>query len=106
MSLYLTQVTYTSEAWATLVQNPQHRIEAVRPVVEQLEGTLHGGWLAFGEHNIVLLVEFPHETRTAAFAMAAATEGTLKAIKTTRLIPAEETGEAMALAAGAGYPPE
>ena len=40
MSHYLFQAAYTSDAWAAMVKNTQDRIEAIRPVVEGLGGTL------------------------------------------------------------------
>ena len=49
MPHYLMQVAYTPEAWATLSKNPQNRLEAVRPVVEDLGGKMEAGYLSFGE---------------------------------------------------------
>jgi hypothetical protein len=40
MALYLYQVSYTSEAVAALVREPQDRIEAVRPAIEAMGGKL------------------------------------------------------------------
>ena len=47
----LIQVAYTPEAWATMIKNPQDRIEAVRPAVESVGGKLDAGYLAFGEYE-------------------------------------------------------
>jgi len=43
MSLYLTQIAYTPEAWKSLVNNPQNRFEAVRPAIEKLGGKVING---------------------------------------------------------------
>ena len=51
------------EAWSGLVKNPQNRLEAVRPVVEKLGGKIEGGWLAFGEYDIVLVCQMPKRQR-------------------------------------------
>ena len=40
MPLYMYQVSYTPEAVAALVREPQDRAEAVRPVIEALGGKL------------------------------------------------------------------
>jgi len=53
MAHYLLQVTYAPEAWAALVDEPQSRTEAVQPAVEQLGGTVHSTWLAFGEYDVI-----------------------------------------------------
>ncbi len=103
MPSYLIQGAYTPDAWAALVKQPQNRVEAVRPVVEKLGGKLQHAWLAFGEYDIVFVVEMPENTAAAAFAMAIAAGGALKAFKTTPLLSVEEGVEAMRKAQGAGY---
>ena len=40
MPLYMYQLSYTPEAVAALVREPQDRIEAVRPAIEALGGKL------------------------------------------------------------------
>ena len=100
---YLLQLTYTPDAWAAMVNQPQNRVEAVRPVVEKLGGKLEHGWLAFGEYDAVVVVEMPENADAAAFAMAIAAGGAMKTIKTTPLLSVEEGIEAMRKAQGAGY---
>jgi uncharacterized protein with GYD domain len=72
---YLLQLAYAPDAWAAMVNQPQNRVEAVRPVVEKLGGKLEHGWLAFGEYDAVVVVEMPENTDAAAFAMAIAAGG-------------------------------
>jgi uncharacterized protein with GYD domain len=88
-----------------MVKQPQNRLEAVRPVIEKLGGKFEHAWLAFGEYDIVSVVELPENTDAAAFAMAASAGGAIKALKTTPLLSAEEGVEAMRKAQGAGYRP-
>ena len=103
MPTYLLQLAYTPDAWAAMVNQPQNRVEAVRPVVEKLGGKLEHGWLAFGEYDAVVVVEMPENADAAAFAMAIAAGGAMKTIKTTPLLSVEEGIEAMRKAQGAGY---
>jgi len=105
MSHYLLQVAYSPEGWAAQVKNPQNRIEAVRPAVEKLGGKLREAWYAFGEYDLVALLEMPDNASAAAFAVAAAAGGAVKAIKTTPLMSVEEGMEAVRKAGGAGYAP-
>jgi uncharacterized protein with GYD domain len=77
-----------------MVKQPQNRLEAVRPVVEKL---------AFGEYDIVGVVELPENADAAAFAMAVAAGGAAKVFKTTPLLTVEEGVEAMRKAQEAGY---
>src|SRR3989304_3290120 len=57
MASYLIQASYTPEAWAAQVKNPQNRIEALRPVVAQSGGKIVCGYYTFGEYDIMLIVE-------------------------------------------------
>jgi len=105
MPHYLLQAAYTPEAWQTLIKSPQNRIEAVRPNIERLGGKLIGGWSAFGDYDTILIVELPSSVDAAAFAIAAAGGGSLRAVKTTPLLTAEEAVEAARKASTSGYKP-
>jgi uncharacterized protein with GYD domain len=105
MPHYLMQVSYTPEAWATLSKNPQNRLEAVRPAVEDLGGKIETGYLSFGEYDLVVIGEFPSNTEAAAFAIVASAGGAVRAFKTTPLLTANEGVEAMARSSGSGYEP-
>jgi uncharacterized protein with GYD domain len=103
MPQYLQQISYTPEGWQALVKNPQDRIEAVRPAIEKLGGKIEGAWFAFGDHDIVLIVNMPTNVEVAAFAIAVAGGGACKSVKTTPLLSTAEAVEAMKKAAGSGY---
>jgi uncharacterized protein with GYD domain len=105
MAQFLVQVAYTSEAWASLVKNPQNRIPAVTAVVEKLGGKLLHGWLSFGDYDTVVVMEMPDNVSAAAFAATIAGGGACRSIKTTPLLSADEGVAAMKKAAGSGYQP-
>ena len=105
MAHYLFQVAYTSDAWAAQVSHPQNRIEVIRPVIERLGGHLECAYFAFGEYDVVGIMEMPDHVSAAALSLAASAGGGLKAVKTTPLLMIEEGIEAMKKAAGAGYRP-
>lgn len=105
MPYYMLQSTYTPEAWATLVKKPQNRTEVIRSAVEKLGGSIEGSWLAFGEHDIVLICKMPDAVSAAAFSIAVAAGGALKSSKTTPLLTIEEGLEAMKQAGKTGYRP-
>jgi uncharacterized protein with GYD domain len=105
MAKYLFQATYTSEAWAAQVRNPQSRVEVWRAAIERLGGRIECVYYAFGEYDIVGIVETPDNVSMAAMALAVAAGGAGKAIKTTPLMTIEEGIEAMRKASGTGYRP-
>ncbi len=105
MQHYLLQASYTPEGWEALVKNPQNRFESIRPAVEKLGGKIEHGWLAFGEHDIVAILQMADNVGAAALAIAFAAGGALKSVKTTPLMSAEQGIEAMKKAATCGYRP-
>ena len=88
-----------------MLKKPEDRTKAIRPVIEKLGGSLVGAWFAFGEHDLVVIVEFPDNVSAAAFSLAATAGGALRSIKTTPLIDLAEGIGAMKRAAESGYRP-
>jgi uncharacterized protein with GYD domain len=105
MPLYMYQATYTSDAWKTQLENPQNRLEQVRPAVEAIGGRIVGLYYAFGEYDVVAIIEAPDNVSMSALALAVAGGGAMKAGKTTVLMTPEEGLEAMRRASGTGYRP-
>ena len=105
MAHYLMEVGYTSEAWKTLIKKPEDRTKAIRPVIEKLGGSLESAYFAFGDYDLVLIVEFPDNVGVAAFSLAASAGGACRSIKTTPLLAINEGVGAMKRAAEAGYRP-
>src|SRR6266403_4338719 len=105
MPRFLHQVSYTSEALARLIANPQDRFEVVRGPIEKLGGKLEHGYFAFGDHDAVLITEMPDNVSAAAIALAFAAGGSLRNCQTTALMSNAEGLEAMRKAATCGYQP-
>src|SRR5215510_10156669 len=105
MAVYLFQGAYTSAAWAAQLRHPQNRVELVRSVIEGQGGKLLSVYYAFGEYDVIAIVEFPDNVSAAAVTLAIAGGGGFKAQKTTVLMSIEEGLEAMRRASGTGYRP-
>jgi len=105
MPHYLCQISYTAEGWVALLKKPQDRIEAVRPAIERLGGKVEGAWFAFGESDLIVILDMPDNTSAAAFAMAAAGGGAVKSYKTTPLMSIDEGIDALKQGAQSGYKP-
>ena len=75
MPHYLIQVAYNTRGIAGLVKEPQDRIEKVRPAVEALGRRIECAHYAFDEHDIVLTVEMPDNSKAAAMALAVGAGG-------------------------------
>lgn len=105
MATYLLQYSYTPESWAALVKKPTNRREAVETAVSQMGGKLLGCWFAFGEHDLVVIVEGPDNVSVAAGSILVAASGGFKHLKTTVLLTMEEGLSAMQKAGSMSYKP-
>ena len=105
MALYMYQATYTPEAVAAQINNPQDRIEAVRPAIEDLGGKILAGGYSFGEYDVLFIYEASDDTAAAGFALAVAAGGAVRAAKTTRLLTSGEWVDSLRKAQGSPYQP-
>jgi uncharacterized protein with GYD domain len=103
MPFYCHQVSYTKEAWARLMDNPQDRLEAVRAPIEKLGGSLQTSFFAFGEFDVLAITEMPDNISAAAIAIAFAAGGAVANIRTTPLLTASQAVEALRKAGICGY---
>ncbi len=105
MAHYLVQASYTTEALAALVKNPQNRSEVVRKAIENMGGKMVGAWFSFGDQDVVIVAEMPDSVSVAALAISVAAGGSLKNTKTTPLFTFEEGLEAFKKAGSSSYVP-
>ncbi len=95
MPHYLVQLAYTPEAWAAQIKHPASRVDVVRPLLERLGARFETTYLAFGEYDVVFIMEAPENVSAAAVALAITAGGACKSFKTTPLMTIEEGIEAM-----------
>ena len=95
MPRYLLQISYTPEAWAAQLRNPQNRLEVVGPAVESVGARFESVYFTFGEYDVIIIAEAPSNVTAAALSLAFSAGGAIKAIKTTPLMTIEEGVEAM-----------
>jgi uncharacterized protein with GYD domain len=105
MARYLVQAAYTSEAWATLMHEPQDRTRPVRTMVENIGGRLEAFYVSFGEYDLVSIVELPDNIAAAAVSIASSAGGAIRAIRTTPLLTIDETMQALTQAQTLDYEP-
>jgi len=104
MALYMTQFSYTTEAWQAMVKNPQDRSGVLRDQIEKLGGKLMELYFSFGDYDGVAFYEYPGNTDCVAGVLAVVCAGHLKAVKTTVLLSADELVQSMKKAGGTVYP--
>jgi uncharacterized protein with GYD domain len=95
MSHYLLEIAYTPEAWAAQLQEPKDRAEVIKPVLESVGARFECLYYAFGDRDIVGIVEAPDNVSAAAISLAFNAGGALKSCRTTPLMTVQEGLEAM-----------
>src|ERR1700737_5104293 len=78
---------YTTEAWAKMIDNPGDRTAAVTKVLEGLGGKLESFYWSFGDDDFLGIIEAPDDIAAAAFSVAVGSTGTLRNLRTIKLIP-------------------
>jgi uncharacterized protein with GYD domain len=105
MPLYLVKFSYTPEAWAKLIKEPEDRRETIGPLLEAAGGKLHGLWFAFGDHDGYVLAEGTDNTTVASVLVTVAGSGAFRSVSTTVLLTVEETLDALRRAQSITYRP-
>jgi len=107
MPFYMFQARYTAAAIKAMVDNPQDREAAARPLIEAVGGKLHHLFFCFGADDVIALIEAPNDEAMAAGAMAVGASGAFSGGATTKLMTSSEAMGAMAAArkAAAHYKP-
>jgi|RhiMethySRZTD1v2_1073278.scaffolds.fasta_scaffold140356_4 uncharacterized protein with GYD domain len=96
MPLFMYQAAYTPESWAAQIKNPQNRVERVgREACEAVGGKLIGGWLCFGEYDLVIVADVPDVESMSGIALAIAAGGAIKTSRTTPLMTGAQGVEAL-----------
>ena len=98
MSYYLYQLSYSKEAIKAMVANPTDREAAARKLIEALGGKLHYLFFAFGQYDVICLIEGPDDKFMMAGAAAVASAGTVSASSTVKLMTAADAMAAMTMA--------
>lgn len=98
MSMYLYQIAYSQNAIKAMVAAPTDRETAARKLIEALGGKLHHLFFAFGEWDIVCLIEGPDDQMMMAGAFAVGSTGTISRCATTKLMTASDAMTAMNMA--------
>jgi uncharacterized protein with GYD domain len=98
MSYYLYQLSYSKDAIKAMVANPSDREAAACKLIEAIGGKLHHLFFAFGQYDVICLIEAPDDKAMMAGAAAVASAGTVSASSTIKLMSAADAMSAMTMA--------
>ena len=95
MAKYLIQGTYTAEGLQGLKKDKATgRAQAVKKLIEGVEGKLEAVYFAMGEHDVVMIVDVPDLVTAAALSFTVSASGLVRT-KSTALLTVEETDRAL-----------
>ena len=105
MPLYLYQASYTPQSLAAQMKSPANRLDIVAEQIRSVGVRLVAGGFAFGDHDVVVVMEAPDDTTMAAVSIAIGAGGAVRNTRTTRLLSGVEYVEALKKASSVGYRP-
>jgi uncharacterized protein with GYD domain len=96
MPKYLVRASYTAEGLEGLLKDKASgRKAAVAEAIETLGGKLESIYFAFGEDDVVVVLDLPDNIAAARLAIAVGASGLIRT-KTTALLTVEEADQALA----------
>lgn len=90
MAKYAVIGGYTADAWAKMIENPGDRVAAVTKVAEALGGKVESFYWSFGDDDYLAIVDAPDDVTAAAFSVAVGSSGSLRNLRTIKLITVDE----------------
>lgn len=101
MPIYISRGKFMTEAVKGMLARPENREEAVANLFKSVGGKLIGWYLTFGQHDWLVIGEFPDEKVAASAILAAAAGGSLSDIETTVAMTSKDAAATFEAAANA-----
>ncbi len=105
MPHYMLRASYTTDALATLVNQPEDRTAVVTSLVESLGGSIDAFYYALGDNDLFLIIDMPDTITAVAASIAAASGGAVRTDTTTAQLAPAEMVAAFTQAGSASYSP-
>jgi uncharacterized protein with GYD domain len=96
---YLIEVGYTPQSWSTQIDKQANVVERITPALDACGAKLQCLYYAFGDVDLVGVIDFPTPEDAAAFALAVGSSGALRLYRTTPLLSIDQGIESLRRAA-------
>jgi uncharacterized protein with GYD domain len=93
MARYAIFFTYSSDAWARMINNPGDRTAAVRQLLGSIGGNLESAYWMLGAHDGFVVADVPDSVRAAALSVAVGSSGSFKHLETHELFTQDQLGQ-------------
>ncbi len=101
MAKYAVFFSYTSEAWARLIQSPSDRTVAVRQLTSSVDGSFDSMYWMTGSHDGFAIIDTPGSISAAAVSVAVNSTGAFKNVETQELLTQEQLSQVLSRAKAA-----
>ena len=107
MTNYLVECSYTPQALAALIKQPQNRLDtAIKPLIEKAGGRVTNGWFSGNtDRHVIFVAELPNTVTTATISYAVEATGALRDLRITPLLSPDEFVESLRKASTLNYHP-
>jgi uncharacterized protein with GYD domain len=99
MAHYLIEVGYAPQAWNNQIDTQPNVVDRITPAVKAANGTIECLYYAFGDRDVVGIIDFATPEDAAAFALVVTSGGALRSFTTTPLLTVAQGMESMKRAA-------
>jgi uncharacterized protein with GYD domain len=86
----MVEVGYTAESWNSQIQSQANVVDRITPALEACGAKLECMYYAFGDVDLVGVIDFKTPEDAAAFALAVGSSGALRLYRTTPLLSVEQ----------------
>ncbi|MEZ0230523.1 MAG: GYD domain-containing protein [Planctomycetota bacterium] len=100
---FLVRATYESTARGHLAKHPEDREQVFARLIQKAGGELRSFFYAFGDEDVVAIVEAPDNQTAFAIELAASAPGHLRQYRTSPLMTSSEAMAAMKRAGSLSY---
>ena len=98
MAKYAFFFSYTSDAWARMINSPGDRTAAVRQLADSVGGSVESVYWMLGTHDGILIADVPNSVSAAALSIAVTSTGAFKNVQTHELLTQEQVSQTLQLA--------
>ena len=95
MARYVVFFTYSSEAWARMIQSPGDRTAKVRQLADSVGGSVECLYWMFGPYDGLGIIEAPDSISAAALSITIGSTGAFKNVETHELLNQEQLSQVL-----------
>lgn len=90
MAHYLIEVGYTPQSWNNQIDKQSNVVERITPALDACGAKMQCLYYAFGDVDLLGVIDFPTPEDAAAFALAVGSSGALRLYRTTPLLSIDQ----------------